>query len=77
MERRNFFEKLGLGSAAAAWSPLRSWSRPRSAGAVARKRQREDVHAQHDHDAPPGERRAGNATVSFGEWQERPPWIHR
>ena len=79
MERRKFFTKLGLGSAAAVvTAPLLA----RGLAARQQSRGSDDQESQghHDHDPRPMTGALASATVSFGAWQNlstTPPggWI--
>jgi len=69
MERRKFFTKLGLGSAAAVvGAPLLARARQQSKGSDDQQSQ-----GHHDHDHRPVTGALANATVSFGQWRTNPP----
>lgn len=67
MERRQFFEKLGLGSAAAVIAT------PVLASRVSAEDEQDTLHAQHhgNDDPRPVSGDRANATVSFGQWQSK------
>jgi hypothetical protein len=70
MERRKFFTKLGLGSAAAVvTAPL--LARGLAAGQQSRGSDDQESQGHHDHDPRPLTGALASATVSFGAWQSQ------
>ena len=74
MKRREFVEKLGVGSAAAA---LVSSARPTTASTTPARGKtddkRHDDDHDHDHDHRPVKGAQATATVSFGQWKTDSP----
>jgi plastocyanin len=67
MKRREFVEKLGVGSAVLVTGGVLA------GGPSAPVRAQQDDDEDHDHDHRPLSGDRANATVSFGEWQSDPP----
>jgi plastocyanin len=67
MKRREFVEKLGVGSAVLVSGGVLA------GGPSAPVRAEQDDEKEHDHDHRPLSGNRANATVSFGAWQSDPP----
>ena len=65
MQRRQFFERLGLGSAAAVAAA------PVFTGPLSADRDRQEIQHSHGHDDDRQSGDESNATVGFGAWQSK------